>query len=94
MQLLQFRDGDGREWEVWEVGARPPIADQVGVKPTPRWLCFASGTEIRRLSTYPPHWHALPPAELALLLRRATPARYVPPATEPYRSKDRDARDR
>ena len=96
MDLLHFTDAEGREWEVWEVGARPPLANQVAAKPTPRWLCFASGTEVRRLVTYPPHWHTLPPSDLAALLARATPGRKIPPTNVPLRARDRDrdARDR
>jgi hypothetical protein len=94
MELLHFRDAEGQEWEVWEVGARLPIADRVSAKPTPRWLCFASGSEVRRLATYPPHWHTLRPSDLAALLARATPARQVPPLNTPHRAKDADVRDR
>jgi len=88
MTLLQFKDEGGREWEVWEVGARPQLADRPvapnadPAQATPRWLCFASGTERRRLLTYPPRWQTLSPADLAVLCRRATPARPIP-YTEP-----------
>ena len=83
MELLRYTDVNGREWEVWEVGARAPIAD----RPAPplesyrgpeRWLCFASGAERRRLLRYPQAWHALSPRELDALCRAADPARGVP----------------
>ena len=90
MELVRFTDATGREWEVWEVGGRPPRAD--GVEATPpatrvpeRWLCFASGTERRRLLSYPLRWYALPPPALDALCRAATPARHVPMPAPPPR---------
>jgi len=93
MTLLQFKDESGREWEVWEVGARPPLADRPttpGADPAPRWLCFASGTERRRLTIYPPRWSTLSPADLDVLCRRATPARQVPYSELPSRPRAND----
>ena len=84
MELLRFTDVDGREWEVWEVGARPLPADRVAPEPVhgrapERWLCFESGTERRRLLTYPSRWHAMSPRELAALCRTASPNRVILP---------------
>ena len=83
MELLRFTDSDGREWEVWEVGTRPTLADRPLPSPAPirgpdRWLCFESGTERRRLIGYPTRWHTLTPRELDALCRTATPSRVVP----------------
>lgn len=77
--LLHFTDERGIEWQVWEVGVRPLPADHapapVPAGASPRWLCFESATERRRLSQYPEQWHALPPAELAALCGVAHTAR-------------------
>ena len=84
MELLRFTDGNGREWEVFEVGARAPLADRAlpsseSYRGPERWLCFASGTERRRLPRYPQLWHALSADELEALCRSAAPARELPP---------------
>ena len=93
MELLRFTDGEGREWEVWEVGARPVPAD----RPPPeagadhgaeRWLCFESGTERRRLRSYPGRWHAMSPPELSALCRAASPGRALPPYVRHELSRD------
>jgi hypothetical protein len=81
MGLLRFKDLQGGEWEVWEVGARAPLADRAApasYRGPEQWLCFASGTERRRLRRYPPAWEALSPRELDALCRAADPARGVP----------------
>jgi hypothetical protein len=83
MELLRFTDGNGREWEVFEVGARAPLADRAlpasqSYRGPERWLCFASATERRRLARYPQLWHALTPPELEALCRAAAPAREIP----------------
>ena len=79
MELVRFNDRDGREWEVWEVGVRPMLAD----RPPPssafhgrgpdRWLCFESGMERRRLLQYPARWASMSPPELEALCRAASP---------------------
>jgi hypothetical protein len=85
MTFVRFVDGSGKEWEVWEVGARQPSADLPASrrgpasKPGQRWLCFASGVDRRRLGTYPGDWHALPPTTLEELCRAATVSRYATP---------------
>jgi hypothetical protein len=94
MELLRFTDSAGREWEVWEVGARPPLADRPappsdGARPTARWLCFASGTERRRLTRYPERWYAMSARQLEGLCAQASPARAVP-----YIPRSADRRDR
>jgi hypothetical protein len=87
MKLVRFVDGTGTEWEVWEVGVRQQPADLPASLRGPaskqgqRWLCFASGTERRRLGTYPDDWDALSPHELEALCRAATASRV---ATPPY----------
>jgi hypothetical protein len=86
MALLRFTDANGREWEVWEVGVRH-VPDDVRVRDRDfcaglpeRWLCFASATERRRLTTYPPRWHAMSPVELEALCRAALPRKAPMPA--------------
>ncbi|AHG88593.1 hypothetical protein J421_1056 [Gemmatirosa kalamazoonensis] len=60
----------------------------------PRWLCFESATERRRLAQYPERWHVMTPQELDTLCQSARPARPSPtdhkavPA-EPRRSERR-----
>jgi hypothetical protein len=89
MELVRFTDRDGREWEVWEVGVRPALADHPPPPPTrgpERWLCFESGTERRRLLSYPTRWPSMPPQELDALCRAASPRPVVPiapPRPEP-----------
>jgi hypothetical protein len=81
--LLHFTDARGIEWEVWEVGLRPAPADQPQSAAAenarrglaPRWLCFESATERRRLAQYPERWHTLPPHDLDALCRAARAAR-------------------
>ncbi len=94
MELVRFTDGDGREWEVWEVGVRPVAADRPPpiagpLKGPERWLCFESGTERRRLLTYPMHWHAMSPHELGALCRAASPARAYPAPGAQFHPRDR-----
>jgi hypothetical protein len=54
------------EWEVWETGKRRVLADAPVRRRSSEssWLCFASATQRRRLTRYPPWWHALRPEEL------------------------------
>ena len=84
MELLRFTDREGREWEVWEVGARPTLADRPPPRsPTQargpeRWLCFESGMERRRLLVYPARWQSMSPPELDTLCRTASPRPALP----------------
>jgi hypothetical protein len=87
MALLRFTDTKGSEWEVWEVGARPlpddvapPRERDLCAGLPERWLCFASASERRRLTTYPPRWHAMSPAELEALCLSALPRKTASPA--------------
>ena len=80
----RFVDARGTEWEVWEVGARVPLADapvrrsRGGDGGTARSLRFVSATQRRRLSPVPERWEALDVEALRLLLGRAEPE--APPA--------------
>jgi hypothetical protein len=81
MDLLRFTDRNGRPWEVWEVRARPAVADRPTPTPLPapdRWLCFESGTERRRLVTYPRSWRTMSASGLDAMCRAATPVRATP----------------
>lgn len=75
----RFVDERGTEWEVWEVGARLPLADapvprwsRAGKQREQGWLCFESATQRRRLGRYPRWWEALPSSELAALCSLAS----------------------
>jgi hypothetical protein len=87
MGLLRFTDTQGREWEVWEVGARPLAADlplpRNGGGAPERWLCFASGVERRRLLSYPQRWETLTARQLEALCRAASPSRRTTPTSGP-----------
>jgi hypothetical protein len=69
----RFVDARGTEWEVWEVTPRPVPADAPPPRPwhdrkaAEGWLMFESATQSRRLTGYPPRWHALDDAELTAL---------------------------
>jgi hypothetical protein len=92
MELVRFKDADGREWEVWEVGVRPTVADRPPPPPTrgpERWLCFESGTERRRLLDYPARWQSMSPRELDALCRAASPRPELPPMPVRPRPEDR-----
>ena len=90
----RFVDARGTEWEVWEMGARPVLADAAPPKRRPKggqaWLCFESPTQRRRLARYPRSWQALSARELAALCAVAQPDRTpqvlrvaAPPAARP-----------
>jgi len=86
--VRRFVDARGMEWEVWEAGIRRTLADAPVRKRSaePTWLCFASATQRRRLTRYPPWWHALSPGELDRLCTAAElePVRSQPsPARQP-----------
>ena len=73
-------DDRGREWEVWEMGARVVEADRPVSRRRPArpWLCFESSTQRRWLGRYPSYWHALAPPALIALCEQASPE--APPA--------------
>ena len=73
-------DARGTEWEVWEEGVRPVLADG----PVPRGrgraasasrLCFESATQRRELARYPMDWGAIPEPALVALCAQAQVAR-------------------
>ena len=78
----RFVDARGTEWEVWEVGARTPLADSPaigarrgknGQPAESRWLRFVSATQRRRLAPFPARWEALDANGLADLCQAARP---------------------
>jgi len=67
-------DERGIEWEVWEVGARRPLADMpaaAGDEPGAT-LLFESATERRHLPGSPSEWESLTTAQLLRLCGSAT----------------------
>jgi hypothetical protein len=93
MSHREFRDEDGRAWEVWDVhpsNFEPQLASversgrRTGRMNLPNellggWLAFKSDGESRRLAPIPNRWVALDDQDLALLVRIAKPIGRVTP---------------
>jgi len=73
--LRNFRDQAGTEWRVWNVEPTSFVAASIVGQPVdeerPRWLCFESREEKRRLIPAPDGWDATTDAELDDLRRSA-----------------------
>lgn len=83
MPARDFKDGEGREWRVWDVqpddlNPRTKDEDYLAQLYYTGWMVFESktGEDRRRLYPIPKGWHELPEPELEVLLRKAE---IVPP---------------
>jgi hypothetical protein len=73
--MRTFRDSSDIEWTVFEVRR---AGEESNWAYLPRgfrsgWLCFESTAGKRRLSPVPDGWKLLEPADLTVMLQRATP---------------------
>ena len=76
MAHRDFRDPDGRRWEVWDVYPTSSISGHApGVllneDTAEGWLAFQSGREKRRFYRPPSGWEAMSDGELAVLCKHA-----------------------
>jgi len=83
MAAREFRDGDGREWRVWDVrpddlNPRTKDEDYLAQLYYTGWMVFETkaGDDKRRLYPIPKGWQEIPEPELEVLLQKAE---VVPP---------------
>ena len=70
MSYRTFQDGDGEEWQVWDVFPSTDVRRTL----IGGWLTFQSAQEKRRLAPVPLYWVNADEAELRRLLASAKPA--------------------
>lgn len=79
MAHRDFRDPDGRRWEVWDVYPTTGISGHapnmlLSEDTAEGWLTFQSGREKRRFYRPPPDWETMTDAQLAILCKHAVQA--------------------
>ena len=70
MSHRTFVDGDGEEWQVWDVFPTTDVRHTL----VGGWLTFQSAREKRRVAPVPLYWMSADDAELLRLLKAAKPA--------------------
>jgi hypothetical protein len=79
MAFRTFRDGDGREWQVWDVVPSREIESHsrrhhyLPPEMAEGWLCFEAGDQKRRLTPFPVDWEEQDDASMDALCRAAQP---------------------
>lgn len=79
MAFRNFRDGDGREWQVWDVvpsrqlDSEPRRHHYLPPEMADGWLCFEAADQKRRLTPFPADWEGRDDAAMDALCRSAQP---------------------
>jgi hypothetical protein len=79
MGFRTFRDGDGCEWQVWDVVPSREIESRsrrhhyLPPEMAEGWLCFEAADQKRRLTPFPADWEEQDDASMDALCRAAQP---------------------